>query len=741
MNSRYGWRGGIPAAVLFLSPVQGVWAQNGDPVPLPRLVVAPQIDGRPDPEAWRGIAPIALTTYQPVFGSAPSEDSEIRVGHDGIHLYVAARLHDSEPSGVRVNSLYRDRVTGDDVLGLVLDSFGDNQSALWFQVNAAGVRVDQAIGNDAEGQAAFNPNWNTYWDAHASQDSLGWYTEIRIPLSSLGFQTTGGDITMGLIVYRLIARKNEIQVYPAIRPDWSRGYLKPSQAQKVSLSQVRSSTPVYLTPYLLGGVTETTTPSPGDQLVRGDTLRKEAGLDIKYNVTNNLTLDLTVNTDFAQVEVDDQQVNLTRFSLFFPEKRQFFQERSALFDFPLGFGPFSDRVFHTRQIGLTPGGEPVRILGGGRLVGRHHGWDVGVLNLQAASHDTFPSENFGTLRVKRTAFNPHSYVGGILTSRVSGRSTNVVAGLDGMLRIGGNDYLIAKWVHTLADPVLSGDSAGMADAGLGMVRYERRTTLGINYDGQIVWSGSRFRPGLGFVTRSDYTHLQGRVAYGWLRTSGSLLTSSIGAFTQAFRRNGDGSLETAQVAGFWNLGWRSGASINFQSPGLQVEDLVAPLRLPGNVTVPAGRYTYMSRAGMFISSPPGSRARSTFFFAAGGFHDGWLVTAQATPTLNLSRRVALSGDYRVDRGWFPSRDEAFTVHIARARAQIAFDAKSSIDAQAQYNSATRMLVPSVRFRHNLREGNDLWIVVNETLERTGSRPQSAPTTRTAVVKFTYTFRT
>jgi len=743
MNTGFGVRRCLLIAVAVLQPASARGQERQDGAPLPRLPPSHRFDGQVDPGEWGVIAPLALTTFQPVYGATPSERTEIRIAHDGSHLHLAARMYDGSPSAVRVNSLYRDRLLGDDVVGLVLDSFDDQQNGLWFQVNAAGVRVDQAIANDAEGPGAFNAEWNGYWDARAWQDSLGWSVELRIPFSSLGFEETDGDVAMGLIVYRHIARINEIQVYPAIRPDWPRGYLKPSQAQRIVLRRIEASTPLYFTPYVLGGVSETTVPPTPDVLefTRDRSLRYEGGLDVKYNVTSNHTLDLTFNTDFAQVEVDDQQINLTRFSLFFPEKRQFFQERSGVFGFLLGPGPFADRIFHSRQIGLTTGGEPVRTLGGARLVGRQGGWDIGALTVQTGSHDDLPAENFGTVRLRRDIINPGSYVGGILTSRLGAERNNVVAGVDGQVHVGGNDYLIGKWAQTLVDPVLSADSGRLGRAGLGLLRFERRTSVGLYFDGQVTWSGSQFRPALGFITRRNYAQLQGRLAHGWLRTSGSLRTVSVGAFGVAFRRNAGGEVESALTAGSLSLGWRSGLNANIQTPGFQLEDLPAPLQLPGGVTIPAGRYTYLSRAGIQLATPAGFKTRSSFFVAAGGFFDGWAVTLQATPSMNLSRHLVLSGDYRLDAAWFDARDDRFTTHLVRARGQLAFDAKASLDGSVQYNSAARVLLPSLRFRYNLREGSDLWIVVNQVFDLTADLPEqgSAFRARNALVKLTYSF--
>ncbi len=378
-----------------------------------------RLDGRLDETAWAAVPPLPLVMYSPTFGGVLTERTEIRVAYDDRYLYVGGWMFDSEAKKVRANTLYRDRYSGDDILALVLDTYDDRQTASWFTVNPAGTRIDRAVSNDAEfggGGDPMNDNWNTFWDVATSQDSTGWFAEMRIPFSSLGFQDIEGRVTMGLIVYRVIARKNERQLFPAIPPNWDLAFAKPSQAQQVTLDGVHSRRPVYLTPYALGGMSwQTRLDTAQSRYVRPSERTSEVGLDLRYSPTSNLALDLTVNTDFAQVEADDQQVNLTRFSLFFPEKRQFFQERSAIFDFNTGG---SSRLFHSRTIGLADG-NPVRILGGARLVGRAGTWDLGFLDMQTATRDTLDSENFGVLRLRHGIFNAYSTIGGMLTSRVT----------------------------------------------------------------------------------------------------------------------------------------------------------------------------------------------------------------------------------------------------------------------------------------------------------------------------------
>ena len=260
---------------------------------------------------------------------------------------------------------------------------------------------------------------------------------------------------MGLTLWRFLAREQEFDLFPVFPADWG-GYshFKVSQARTVVFEDLQPETPLRITPYALGGAGQESVLNDAETAYdRQADPTYDAGLDIKYGLTSNFTLDLTLNTDFAQFEADNQQVNLTRFPLIFPEKRRFFLERASTFSF--GFGR-PNRLFYSRRIGLFQGRQ-VRILGGARVVGRTGPWDVGVLNMQTAREpeigpggQALPSENFGVARLQREVINEDSQVGGILTSRL-GRdgSYNVAYGLDGLFRLKGEQHLGAKWAQAL----------------------------------------------------------------------------------------------------------------------------------------------------------------------------------------------------------------------------------------------------------------------------------------------------
>jgi hypothetical protein len=303
-------RGGRRAPVLALGPglvlaaatASPVWGQEA--LPLPRLSGPVVVDGRVDEPAWEGVPVLPMTVITPQYRAEPTERTEVRVAYDDTYLYMSGRLYDSEPSSVRANSLYRDAHAGDDLLCIAMDTYYDRQTAAWFCVNPVGSRIDQTLRNDGESTAGrpLNLDWNTYWDAEALRDEHGWSAEMRIPFTSLGFQDVDGRVVMGLEVYRYIGRKAERHMFPDIPP--SAGYIvKPSRMRTVVLEGVHRRQPVYVTPYGLGGWERNTLlddAGTGYDVARDYTA--EAGLDVRYSPAANLSLDLSVNTDFAQVE-------------------------------------------------------------------------------------------------------------------------------------------------------------------------------------------------------------------------------------------------------------------------------------------------------------------------------------------------------------------------------------------------------------------------------------------------------
>jgi hypothetical protein len=728
----------------------GLVGQDVDPAPeatapllIPRIDGSIVMDGRLDEPAWDHAAHLDPVMHVPIFGAEPSERTEFLVGHDGEYLYFGCRAYDSDPAGIRAPSLRRnDGRFINDWCVLNLDTLNDGETTLVFGTSPAGIRTDGMVADDAAGPPNFD--WNTFWDAEATSFDGGWSAEIRIPFSSLAFQTDDeGRVVMGLTVWRNIARKNERVTHPPISPRWGGfSFLKASQMRPAILEEVQERRAVHVTPYLLGGMGHThSVAAEGREYLRSEEQVREAGLDVHYGLGPNLSLDLSVNTDFAQVEADDQQVNLDRFSLFFPEKRRFFQERASIFEFPLGG---NERLFHSRRVGLADG-QPVRIYGGGRLVGRVGDWDLGALNMHTAESDLLPSENKGVVRARRRVLNESSYAGAIVTSRVGTEgSYNLVYGGDARLRLFGQDYLFLNWAQSFDDAET--DAAGAADAGLAgrtllRARWERRDIYGPMYDVDLSRVGEGFEPGLGFLQRRGYTRGEVRLGYGWSPgDDSSVLRYGVGLTTSAFRRSQDGTLETGSLEPSAIVDTRSGHRL-MGIARYRHENLARGFPLPGGVEVPEGRYRF-SEGVLQYTAPPGDLVQATLRLEGGEFFDGRRTSIQFSPSWTPSRHLGLSASYRLDRVDFPEREDRFTAHVGRLRTEVMVSTEISAVAFVQYNSTLDLVVANVRFRYNPREGDDLYIVWNEgmnanRLDYDPVRPRSDQ--RTVLIKYSRTF--
>lgn len=717
-----------------------------EPLEIARIEEPIRLDGRPKEAAWQQIDPVPVVQYEPEPGATPSERTEIRFAYDENYFYVSVRALDSNPDGIRSNTLYREELSGSDHIEMVLDTYNDNETGLLFTTTPTGNRRDAAISNDASGGGIasgswINVNFDTYWSVETAVNRRGWFAEMRIPLSSLRFTAEDGRVVMGVTINRKIARKNERIVFPAIEPDANWAFLKPSRAQKIVLTGIESERPVHVTPYAVAGMEQNQAlrTAGKERYVKERTMPTDAGLDIKYRIRDNLSLDLTANTDFAQVEADNQRINLSRFSLFFPEKRQFFQERSGLFEFRTGG---ESRLFHSRRIGLTQSGRPVRILGGARLVGQIDEWDVGLIDVQTAESRPLPSENFGVVRLRRQVLNSYSNVGGLMTSRVGmDGSYNVTYGIDGLFRLVGQDYLSVKWAQTLEKSIVRSGTLTAVNSARVSIELERRRRRGFGYDVFLTRSGPHYQPGMGFVRRTDFVNLDNTVSYTWMPDeNSSLLRHTIGLNGFAFFRNSDVSVESAAVTPSWEFTSNNQAS-GRASLSIQRETPRDPFTLGGDTPVPAGRYTFATGTIEYEMSPTNLRRVGTQL-QAGSFFDGRRFSAQLTPSWRLSKHLSIEGTYAFNYIEFPERNRQFDSHLARFRIRAALNTAVSLNSLLQYNSTANQVSANTRFRYNFSEGSDLWIVYDEGLNtnltrRTPTLPRT--TSRSLMVKYTYTF--
>jgi len=723
----------------FLIKIPFAFAQ--DRIVLKRVNGLVKLDGLSDEPAWKGIEPLHLIMRSPDFGNEPSERTEICIGYDDNYLYITGRLYDSQPSQIQSTATKRDDwKTSLDHIGVIIDTFNDNENAMIFVATPSGLRIDATTKNDALGAPITNLNlsWNTFWDVEAVMNDDGWFFEMRIPFSSLRFQSTDGRVVMGLTVYRWIPHKFEMAIFPAIELKhgfW--GFIKPSQTHEIVIEGIASRRPLYVAPYILGGFGQTFDLNDDETAyIREDDPDFELGLDVKYGLTNNLTLDVTLNTDFAQVEADDQQINLTRFSLFFPEKRLFFQERASNFDFNFDE---SNRLFHSRRIGIYDE-KPVRIYGGGRIVGRAGPWDLGFLNMQTAPKEDLSSENFTVLSLRRQVINPSTYIGGIITNSMDWNGGyNTAYGLFGIFNLKGEDYLTLRWAQTFEDGA-DNNPVSLQNSRLYAI-WERRSIEGFAYNMSYSRAGEAYNPEMGYERRDDYTRFNSRLLYGWLLGEHSAMQGH-DVFTEGFLflRNHDNSIESAEFGPGWEFRMKSGFNGRFAAK-LYYEDLLEPFELWDDIEVPTGQYTFYGLESS-ITTSEGRLYSITTSLQTGTFYDGWRVTLGLTPRWNVSPHLEVSGFYQFNKLMFGKRDQSLLGHVGRLKALVMLNVELSIATFLQYSSIIDRVIANIRFRYNPREGNDFYLVYDEGLNT--DRYQEIPihpvtSNRAVMLKYTYTF--
>ena len=719
-------------------------ADSIPPVIIQKLQGEIIFDGIPDEPAWQLTESFPFITHSPVFGNEPDEKTEARILYDEKYVYIGAWFYTKDPSKILSTSKLRDEIKPDcDWFAVIIDSYNDNENGMSFWTTPAGLRTDMEVFNDANGSYLYEPlnlSWNTHWEVKTHVNEKGWFVEMLIPVSSLRFQEKDGQVTMGLILIRWIPEHKSIYIFPRIPNEFGPYSMwKVSRAQDVVFHGLASHKPFYITPYALAGVSQLNELNEAEtdyEFSRDQKL--DAGLDLKYGITSNLTMDLTLNTDFAQVEADDEKVNLTRFSLFFEEKRQFFLERASIFDFKIGQ---SNTMFYSRRIGLDEDFNLVPIIGGVRLIGRKSGWDIGLMNMQTAKSDSLPSENFGILRLKKRMLNQHSYMGGIYTSRLGlDGSFNQVYGLDAVVRVTGDEYLKLVWGQSFEND-FANKPLVLTNARY-FVNWERRWNVGFHYDIFLSGGGPDYNPGIGFQRREDYTVYGGTFNYTWMMPAASPLVRHGPELTaRDYFSQSRGIRESAMLGLHYLLEFKSLWQCYF-GPEYSYENLLELFELSDDVNIPVGNYSFLQLTGM-IMTPMSQPLRMFLNFEGGGYYDGQVLSVTAMPNWSISSTFVLSGAYIFSKVDFSRREQHFLSHIGRIKAQLMFSTKLSASAFIQYNSGSHNIISNFRFRYNPREGNDLWIVYNEGTNTDLTREVPNPprlAARTVMLKYTYTLR-
>lgn len=714
---------------------------SSDPLKVSKISESIVFDGIPDEDFWQTIETLPLIMLAPVSGNVPTEETTLKIAYDHEYFYVSGILKYKDPVDIRAIGKKRDYSSSStDWFGCIMDTFNDRENAVSFWTNPNGLRCDATVKNDAINlNSDINFSWNTFWDVKTVMDEHGWSAEFRIPFSSLRFQSYQGKTLMGIILVRYISAKYEMLTFPAVSPDYSAAYWKPSLSSVIEFEGLNPRKVLYIAPYVTAGIGQVNKLNKAETAYKMNSTPKfDAGLDLKYSLTNNLTADLTMNTDFAQVEADDQKINLTRYSLYFPEKRIFFLEKSDVFDFSFLQG---NNLFYSRRIGLYEG-NPVRIYGGLRLTGRTGKWDVGILDMQTASYEENPGENFGVIRSKRTVFNPNSYVGGMVTSRLGTDGTyNVAYGLDGQFRVTGDEYLTMRWAQTFETG--SDNTLFNLAPSRFLFEWQRRKITGLAYDMVYTWSGKSFNPGIGFETKEDYHGTRTILRYGWLPESDIFIRYHYFSLSLwNIWNTATGSHETTNAEVDWYFEAKKGFYGDITA-SWHLENLQDTLTLGNDQAyVPPGKYTF-SNLSVSYSTSTSHDLSASFSVDAGSFYDGRKLSFYANPKAKIGASFDLGLTYSLDYVDFSSRSIDFTNHIVGIKGLMTLTTSTSLAAFVQYNTAINKVITNIRFRFNPREGNDFYIVYDEGLNTGLERedPELLRSTgRTILLKYTYTFK-
>ena len=715
----------------------------------------PVIDGRVNDTVWQSVAPYSTFTQQdPIEGAPASEKTEVRVVVGNGNVYVGIIAFDSDPSKIIVSQARRDASLNDtDSIVMVFDTFNDSQNAFVFGTNPLGIEYDGQVAREGQtsgvqvggggggnssgttrgGISAFNPNWDGDWTVRSQITERGWEAELAIPLKTLRYQT-GENQTWGFNMLRNIRHKNE-QVFLAPIP---RGFdiYRVSLAAKMTGLTLPARRDIKLIPYALGSVNK-------DYTVGGDNVMEngDVGVDLKWGIRPNLTLDATYNTDFAQVEADEEQVNLTRFDLFFPEKRPFFLENASTFQFG---NPQQIDLFFSRRVGLSAAALPIDIRGGGRLSGKVAGWNVGLLNIQADDVENAtgniigPANNFSVIRLQREV--GRSSYGGIFVNRQGfGQAKiaddwNRAYGFDANWQVSVNQRISAFIARTDTPTTRTSGPRGSDYSGRAFYNFTNQLW---QISGGYSQVGDNFNPEVGFLPRRGYWRPEFRTFFQpqpkrwpWIRRIAPHVSYT------SFRDLDGNDLQSEN----WHIhpfeiqprqGGRFGWFFDY-AKDVPLAPFTVFNRDGRRVMIPAGRYEW-GQHGFEYFHNPAQRVTATIRYRLGHYYDGdfqgfeinseYRITPQATASLGWTRQ-----DIELPYGNFIN-------NLVPIKANYSFTTLTNVSALLQYNGQTGQFSSNVRFAWLNRSGTGLFVVFNDRRDLLSSTALET-LGRSFVVKYT-----
>ena len=680
------------------------------------------IDGLLSDEAWRTAPMIdTFTQQEPVNGQPATERTEVKVLYDAGNLYLGVHAYDSSPDHVVATEMRRDsaRILDEDNFQVILDTFRDSRSGYMFVTNPLGAKLEQQIfeegGGNVRGSASnVNKDWNGVWDVASRRTSDGWTAEIVIPMVTLRSPDVAVQ-TWGVNFARNIRRKNEVVYWSPIPKPYN--IMQVSLAGTISgMTDINRGLDLRLKPYITAGTRYDRTGSTSTT-----SALKDIGGDLKYGLGHGLALDLTVNTDFAQAEVDEQQVNLTRFQLFFPEKRDFFLENSGQFTVGTQGLERQMDLFFSRRIGLSDAGQPIGIRGGARLTGKMSGNNIAVMDLQTEEFGGQPADNFLIARYSKD-INRRSKFGGLFINKESINSAK-------FNRVVVADALFAPTrafsVHTIAakssTPGVSSDQNA----------YHARA-LYLDTKWQTFAEFSQIEAGfndeVGFIPRKGIR--QTKIHLERNPRPGGLIRVMEPMINMIYITDMNNRLLTRRFHHMVGTRFQNGAYLNVIF-NRWFDQIDTPFKVQ-TVTIPTGTYRY-HELNVMLNSNPARRIYEQFSYSPQTYYGGDRTDTSGTIGVRLSRRA--SGEYSLQRNDVNGPWGAFVVNLSVLRLDFTLSPRQTVRTLSQYNSLTRQLSTSVRYNFIYRPGSDIYVVYDELQTDALGRPQAR--NRQFVVKSTY----
>jgi hypothetical protein len=677
---------------------------------------APMVDGVLDDRVWQNATPLTdFIQAEPFEGQPASESTEVRIVYDDEAIYIGVALHDSDPSQIVTTDTRRDSGLGEmDSFQIIFDTYRDQQNGFVFGTNAAGIQYDAQVRN----QGNASSSWDGSWDVKTNITETGWTAEFRIPLRTLRYGPA--PQAWGLNFFRNIQRHRERTYWAPLPQTYNLGRL--SSAGELRGLNLQTPRNFKVLPYVVSSANRNFTPGAATDL-DGD-----FGFDAKFGITPSLNLDATYNTDFAQVEVDTQQINLTRFNLRFPEKRPFFLENSGLFS--IGKGQELD-LFFSRSIGLDDNGALVPIKGGARLSGKASGFNVGALNMQTGDVRSRPGNNFSVLRMSRE-LPSRSGVGAMFVNRTATGSLartddwNRTWGADARLGLG-EHFTTSGFAARTETPGLTGrDYAYNVDSGWDDGRHRAAFQYGV--------TGEDFNPEVGFLENEDgyrrmYFQFEETLRQERVRGWGFRELLPHATYTRYTYLDGGLQNEELHIDNHWD--WENGnyiaASLNGTWDGLRV-----PFQIYPGVVVPAGEH-----GGLWLRLQMNTDRRKAVFARTNWEVGRFLTGDQNSPTFQVVFRNG--GRFTVDTTWtyraITLPQGAFHTNLGNMRVTYNFTPSVFVQSLLQYNDRTDRWSTNLRFHWLETAGTGLFLVYNNTEGLNGF----GPVNRTFIVKYVRQF--